>query len=245
MNTHLNRHIAVAGAYNIRDLGGYRTPTGETAWRRLLRADGLHRIDAEGMALLVETGVVTVVDLRHDNECAEQPNPLARHESVRYHNVSLFADLAPTGPSSGDVLLDLYIKALDERGAVIAQVLTLIAEADEGAVLFHCTAGKDRTGIIAALLLALAGVETTLILEDYALTAKMIEPMVEELMAGARERGIDTESFRPMLAAEPLTMERTIAHIETAHGSVEDYLDGIGLDRATVAKLRNRLSGEE
>lgn len=244
MNTPLSRHIAVAGAYNIRDLGGYRTPNGETAWRRILRSDGLHRIDAEGVSMLVEAGVVTVIDLRHDTECATQPNPLAGHDAVRYHNVSLFADLAPTGTSSGDVLLDLYIKALDERGAAIAQVLTLIAEAQDGAVLFHCTAGKDRTGIIAALLLALAGVETTLILEDYALTATMIAPMVEELIAGARERGVDPEAFMPLLAAEPVTMERTIAHIQANYGSVEAYLAGIGLSGETVAKLKNRLSGE-
>lgn len=244
MNSPLSRHIAIAGAYNIRDLGGYRTPDGETAWRRVLRADALHRLDAEGVASLVEAGVATVIDLRHNNECAEQPNPFARHHAVRYHNVSLFADLAPTAEPGEDALFVLYRKALDERCETIARVLTLIAEAGEGAVLFHCTAGKDRTGIIAALLLAIAGVETALILEDYALTAEMIAPMIEELVEGAKTRGIAAEGFMPFLAAEPATMAMTIEHIETTYGSMRGYLTRIGLSQDTIGKLAKRLSGD-
>ena len=95
MNSPLTRSIPVKGAYNVRDLGGYRIADTETLWRRVLRADALHRLDAEDVAMLIDAGVTTVVDLRHDNECAEQPNPLAGHPGVSYHNVSLFADLAP------------------------------------------------------------------------------------------------------------------------------------------------------
>lgn len=239
-----SRHLPISGTYNVRDLGGYPTATGETRWRRLLRSDGLHRLDAEGMAAVLNEGITTVIDLRHPGELETHPNPLEQHAGVRYHNISLFDQLAPLAVPQGDVLLDLYKQALAKRQGAIIEVLTMIAEAPAGAVLFHCTAGKDRTGIVAALLLALAGVETALIVEDYAQTGPLIAPMVEEIVAAAVARGSDPALFRPLLAANPQTMVLTIAHIETTYGSAEDYLRGIGLSDATIAALRNRLTGD-
>lgn len=244
MNIQLNRHLPVKGTFNVRDLGGYATPDGETRWRRILRADGLHRLDAAGMDALVTEGVTTVIDLRHPGELETQPNPFSVHSAVRYHNVSLFDALAPQPRPGEDVLLVLYKAALDTRQAAIAQVLTIIAEAPAGTVLFHCTAGKDRTGIVSALLLAVAGVEASLIVDDYALTGPMIAPMVEEIIAGAVARGADVEAFRPMLAAEPATMMATIAHIEANYGSATAYLEQIGMEPATIDRLRQRLLGD-
>ncbi|MCP8884142.1 tyrosine-protein phosphatase [Devosia sp. XJ19-1] len=244
MNIHLNRHLPVKGTFNVRDLGGYATPSGETRWRRVLRADGLHRLDDEGMGALVAEGVTTVIDLRHPGELETQPNPFHANPAVRYHNVSLFDQLAPTPVPGQDILLELYKLALDNRQSAVAEVLTIIAEAPEGAVLFHCTAGKDRTGIVSALLLAVAGVEATLIVDDYALTGPMIAPMVEEIIAHAVARGADIEAFRPMLASEPATMLATIAHIETNYGSASAYLERIGMDVAAIERLRQRLVGD-
>jgi protein-tyrosine phosphatase len=239
-----NRHLPIKGTYNVRDLGGYVTPAGETRWRRILRADGLHRLDGEGMEALVAEGVTTVIDLRHSNELAQQPNPFAAADNVAYHNVSLFEDLAPTPKPGEDLLLELYIRALETRQPAIAQVLTIIADAPTGTVLFHCTAGKDRTGIISALLLGLAGVGPDTIVADYALTAEMIAPMVEEIITNAAARGADVESFRPLLASEPSTMVATIAHIEANHASVGAYVEKIGVPAATVERLRARLTGD-
>lgn len=244
MQPQFTRHLPVAGTYNVRDLGGYLIQGGETRWRRLLRADGLHRLDAEGMATLVGAGVTTVIDLRHADELAHQPNPFGSNPAVRYHNVSLFDRLAPATGPGGDLLLELYKLALAQRQDAIATVLTTIAEAPEGVVLFHCTAGKDRTGIVALLLLALAGVEETLIVEDYAQTAAMIAPMIEEIIAQAAARGADVAAFRPLLAAEPATMVATLAHLSEQYGSARDYLKTIGLGDATIARLHDRLVGE-
>jgi len=244
MHSQFNRHLPVKGTYNIRDLGGYAAGDSQTQWRRILRADGLHRLDAEGMDNLVSEGVTTVIDLRHEGELATQPNPFSANPAVAYHNVSLFDQLAPEPSESGDVLLELYKLALTTRQPAIAEVLTIIAEAPEGAVLFHCTAGKDRTGIVSALLLSLAGVEAGLIVEDYALTGQMIAPMVEEIIANAAERGADIESFRPLLASEPSTMHATIAHLEENYGTAVAYLERIGLPAAVIDRLRNRLLGE-
>ncbi len=244
MTATLTRHLPIAGTFNVRDLGGYAAQDGETRWRRVLRADGLHRVDQEGMAALVAEGVTTVIDLRHPGELESHPNPFSAHPEVRYHNVSLFESLAPRAEPGQDLLLELYKLALDTRREAVAAVLTIIADAPPGAVLFHCTAGKDRTGIVSALLLAVAGVEATLIVEDYALTGDMIAPMVEDIIADAVARGADPEAFRPLLAAEPATMLATIAYIETTYGSARDYLDAIGLSPDTTDRLRHRLMGD-
>ena len=95
MLNQLNRHLPVKGTYNVRDLGGYAAGTGETRWRRILRADGLHRLDDAGMEALVAEGVTTVIDLRHADELATHPNPFSANPAVHYHNVSLFDRLAP------------------------------------------------------------------------------------------------------------------------------------------------------
>jgi protein-tyrosine phosphatase len=244
MDTPFARHLAVAGTYNVRDLGGYPTPAGETRWRRILRADGLHRLDAAGMSALELEGVTTVIDLRHPGELTGQPNPFASNAVVAYHNVSLFEQLAPVARPGEDVLLALYKQALETRQQAIAEVLAIIANAPTGTVLFHCTAGKDRTGIVSALLLAVVGVETSLIVEDYALTGGMIAPMIEEIIADAVARGADVEAFRPLLASDPATMLATIAYIEATYGSAPAYLERIGLAPTAIDRLRQRLLGE-
>jgi protein-tyrosine phosphatase len=244
MRPQSDRHVAIAGTFNIRDLGGYAACQGQTRWRQLLRADGLHRLDAAGMATLADEGVRTVIDLRRDHELESHPNPFRNHPDVAYHNVSLFEALDPTAMTGGDVLLDLYLAALTTRYGSIAKVLTLIADAPTGIVLFHCTAGKDRTGLIAALILALAGVETAVIVEDYALTGPMIAPLLETFIADAIARGSDVEAFRPLLACDPQTMAATLAFLIDNHGSVEAYLASIGLDNDTVGRLKARLAEE-
>ncbi|ODT48049.1 tyrosine-protein phosphatase [Devosia sp. 63-57] len=241
---HTTRHLPVPGTHNIRDLGGYATAVGTTRFRRLLRADALHRLDASGIESLLASGVTTVIDLRHDDELAHQPNPFAGHEHVGYHNVSLFDGLAPDLMADGDVLLELYILALQSRQDSIAAVLTHIADAPGGAVLFHCTAGKDRTGIIAALLLSLVGVEAQDIVADYAQTAALIAPIVADITAGAVARGADPERFKRLLASDPETMVATLAFIETEFGSVPAYLEQIGLGEDTITQLRHRLLGD-
>ena len=244
MNQQLDqRHLRLTGAYNVRDLGGYRIPGGGlTQWGRVLRADGLQRLDAADMDLLVARGLVTVIDLRRAGELHEAPNPFARHDRVAYHHVSLFDRLAPLEMIGADnLLLDLYKTALRERGAEFAGVMRIIAEAPEGAVLFHCAAGKDRTGLIAALLLLVAGVDQEDIVADYALTGSLIEPLVAGFIETARLRGLDVAGYRRLLTCEPQTMVATLVELETAHGGVEAYLGSVGIDRATVDRLRRRL----
>lgn len=244
MHMPLERRLAIAGTYNLRDLGGYALPGGTTRWRRVLRADGLHRLDADGIAEVKRLGVTTVIDLRRDEEMKNQPNPFRNENGVHYRNLSLFEALAPSSMAAGNALYDLYIQALASRGERIIEVMSAIADAPEGIVLFHCTAGKDRTGLIAALLLGLVGVDDATIIEDYSLTKALIAPAVEGFIADAESRGVDPEGFLPLLACEPETMADTLAHLARHHGSIPAYLERIGLDRSAARRLRARIAEE-
>ena len=245
MNATFERHLPVEGTYNIRDLGGYAAVGGETRWRQILRADALHRLDEAGVAKLVDAGVRTVIDLRHDHELTKAPNPFARIGEVNYVNISLFEQLTPPGAVDEqgrvtNVLLELYKMALAQRQEAIRQVFASLADAPEGAVLFHCTAGKDRTGIIAALLLAAHGVDAPTIREDYAVTASLIAPMVDELIHDAEARGADVEAFRHLLASTPETMSAFLIHLDETYGGADSYLELAGLSAGQRARLRDR-----
>lgn len=244
MTSPISRHLAVAGTYNIRDLGGFATPRATTVCGRFLRADSLHRLDATGMAHLVEAGVRLVIDLRHASELETSPNPFADHDHVAYRNISLLSQLAITTEVVADPLINLYRRVIDEQTYTIVQVFEAIAGAGDGAVLFHCTAGKDRTGLITALLLGLVDVSSEHIVDDYAMTARLIEPLVEELLVRAKQAGLDETNFRSFLAAHPDTMQDTLAHIERRYGTVRDYLLAIGVSLSALKRVEARLLSE-
>lgn len=237
------RLIPIAGSHNIRDLGGWPTPHGETAYGRALRADSLHRLDAAGMAALRERGLALVVDLRRAEELAEAPNPFARGvEGVDYRHISLFEDLDPTRMPEIDEeepLLGLYFLALDQRGPVFVEILSLIARAEGGAALFHCAAGKDRTGMVAAFLLLLAGAEAEVVVSDYAATRPRLPSLLAALEADARARGRELNAA--YLDADPEMMRALLIHLEDRHGGAEAYLRRHGMAEADLEALRARL----
>jgi protein-tyrosine phosphatase len=247
MTTTHARLIRLAGAHNVRDLGGYAAMDGgETRWRSILRGDGLHLLNDNDMSVLINEGLRTVIDLRSVHELAIEPNPFASHAIIQYRNIPLFGALSPIDAvrESNGALFDMaarYRDAIDQCREPIATVLTAIAEADEGIVLFHCSAGKDRTGIIAALLLSLAGVEDDTIIADYALTTSIAAPLMERLRAQALTRGTDPHLVESFLACLPETMRATLSHLNENHGGTFRYLAGMGLDERALRKLKSRL----
>ena len=240
------RHIALEGAYNIRDLGGYATAQGtQTAWRRFLRADSPHALSEDGQARLQAEGLATVIDLRTGAEIAQTPNPFAKRAGVQYVHRPLFTELAPgTLAATADgscPLLGFYQGALDDRHEALSDIMTLIAGADEGAVMFHCTAGKDRTGLVAALLLGLAEVSPEDIVADYALTEGLITELVAGFLEMSRQKGGDVVAYARLLAAPAATMRDTLAHLEARYGSVPRYLAQIGVAPGDITALSDRL----
>ncbi|MGO4837394.1 tyrosine-protein phosphatase, partial [Rhizobiaceae sp. 2RAB30] len=234
-------------AHNIRDLGGYAAAGGsETKWRAALRGDGLSRLSAGDRAMLLGEGLRTVIDLRSAHEMKAEPNPFEGHPNVWFHNIPLFGALAPIEAAKGATgrfdMAERYRDAVDRCQALIAELITTIASSEDGVVLFHCTAGKDRTGIIAALLLSLAGVDDDTIVNDYAMTASVAAPLLDRLRVEALARGGSAELIESFLTSEPMTMRILLDHVAHAHGGTTAYLSSIGLDRSTLEALRRRLT---
>lgn len=242
------RVIALEGLHNLRDLGGYETMSGaSTRWRSVLRSDGPAQLGAASQARLIEMGLGTVIDLRSPREVERHPNPFDSHDAVEFHSLPLFGALAPIPTlHNGGRLFDMaarYREALDDCRKAMAQVFAAIAAAGPGMVLFHCSVGKDRTGIIAAILLRLAGVDEDTVIADYALTETVAAPLLDGYRQKALAQGADPALVDAYLGCPPATMRSTLDHLETQHGGAPGYLGGIGLDAGDVARLKARLEG--
>lgn len=243
MPLHPMRHWRLPDAHNIRDLGGYAGAGGTvTGWARLLRGDDLWHLSESSRDALVDRGLALVIDLRGLLEIANRPNPFAAHATVRYRSIALFDRLEPIGTLSAPLdMAARYCEALDRCGARLADVLAAIAEAPEGIVLFHCTAGKDRTGIVAALLLLVAGVAEDEIAADYVLTAELGQAMLARLRERALAGGADPAQVSLMLASDESTIRTMLVHLRERHGGIDAYLAAIGLAPARIERLRARL----
>jgi len=183
-----------------------------------------------------------MVDLRLSDEVADQPNHFAEpaDHGVAYTNVS-FVDPAVAPPEDATTLADGYKRMLDSFQKQVAAVMAAIAEAPEGGVLVHCAAGKDRTGLIAALLLGLVGVAPETIAADYALTAECLRPREQAwLENGPGDRAEREEQVR-RFAPTAEVMLAVLEHLTERHGGVEAYLLEIGVAPEDLDGLRARL----
>ena len=243
MHSHV---IRLSGAYNIRDLGGYRTNSGaRTRYRRIFRADSPHRLTSTDVETLLKAGLRTVIDLRAAHELDESPNQLARLDELEYVHLPLYDALSPdhvqVDSDDPDPLPAFYTRTLASRGARIAEILEAISGAPAGVVMFHCTAGKDRTGLISALLLGNANVLREDVVADYARTEPLISELVEEFMELARSSGRDLSAYRRILRARAETMNTVLDEIAVHYSSVQSYLSGIGVGDDVLKILADRL----
>ncbi|MCJ8013513.1 tyrosine-protein phosphatase [Paenibacillus sp. KQZ6P-2] len=239
----LERRLSLSGAYNVRDLGGYSTMDGRTIhWGRFYRADGLHKLTEDDQKALLVRGLHTVIDLRHEHELKQFKNVFSDSNEVAYYNVSL-VNPATTNRKDIHTLGDLYIDMLDNVQPELLRVFQLLASGGGQAVLFHCSAGKDRTGVTAALLLGLAGVPEETIIADYSLTGECIAPLMEELRKGKPE-GLPDESYDKFLGSDPGNMIMMLEHLKAKYGGAENYLASIGLTEPELNALRAKLLEE-
>jgi protein-tyrosine phosphatase len=240
---HTTRQLMLEGAFNVRELGGLVIHAGQrTRTGQFLRADSLHALSPASQSRLLEYGLKTVIDLRTSKEIMQEPNPFAKHEGVRYINISLFETIMQNqNANTMSSLESIYIAALDHCQPAMVEVLETLATS-QSVTLFHCTAGKDRTGIISALLLANAGVPHEVITQDYTLTEELAKPMLERLLNEAIKTGVDKDSYSKLLTARAATMQATLWYLEARFGSVEGYLsDGLGLEQHTIDALRFKM----
>ena len=160
-------------------------------------------------------GVRTVIDLRRSDELQVAPNVFASSSDVSYHHVSLLLDTPPIRRQVPRPLMDTYCVILDQRQEQLRQALTTLAAPGGLPALVHCTAGKDRTGLIVALVLGLAGVPTTTIVEDYALSAQyLVGTYLEEARQRAEKNGVSWEWFQHQVICPPEFMHTTLQYLD-------------------------------
>ncbi|QJD85455.1 tyrosine-protein phosphatase [Cohnella herbarum] len=234
------RIVKLDGAFNMRDLGGYSAENGRTTrWGRFFRADGLHKLTHDDKQRFAEREVRTVVDLRHAQELERSPNVFAGSGEVAYHNVDLINPAAVSRPLIRS-LGDMYVGMLDDSQASLRQVFELLALETEDAAVYHCAAGKDRTGVVSGILLDLAGVSAETIVNDYKLTAECIAPIMDELRQGKPE-AVPEEIYERFLGCDGENMVMMLDHLHTRYGGAGQYLLAIGLAKEQVEGLKRKL----
>jgi protein-tyrosine phosphatase len=237
----LNSALNFPNLQNARDLGGLPTTDGGlTRMRSLLRADDLAQLDAAGLQALADYGVGTILDLRWSEEAARQPSPVpAGLPQLRYERISLLTHTEDEWRlRSRDFTKEQWKCAvLAHVRMELQQVLSFMAAAAPQPLLFHCVAGKDRTGLIAALLLALADVTPAAIARDYAISEV-------NLREGYLKRYAEAEPARILEALRcPEEGAHNMLQFLAEAGGVRAYLAQIGLTRAEIERLRARLRG--
>ena len=239
----LTRHLGLEGTYNLRDLGGYGTLDGRTTrWRTFFRSDSLHRLPPAAQTTLLDYGVRTVIDLRRSDELHVAPNVFASSPAVTYHQVSLLVDTPPMRGVRPRPLVETYWMILDERQEQLRQALATLAAPEGLPALVHCTAGKDRTGVLVALVLGVVGVPTTTIVEDYALTAQyLVGTYLEEVRQRAARNGIPWEWYQHQVDCHPEFMHTTLQYLEERYGNITTYVRTIGLSDEQCDRLRQAL----
>ncbi|MEM7413138.1 MAG: tyrosine-protein phosphatase [Myxococcota bacterium] len=236
------RRVEVAGCHNFRDLGGYPTESGgQLRWRQIFRADGLHALEAGGVATLRdEIQLGDIIDLRSTAELELDGRGPLQREAMRFHHLPLFDGPGSTERPPMASLADLYFGMIEFARGPLARVITTIARTDDP-VVFHCAAGKDRTGVVSALLLALLGVRDEVIVVDYAATRDSLDAIVERLMSSEGYKDMWKELPPDTLHAEPETMRSFLEQIRAKYGSAADYVADIGVAPDDIARLRERV----
>jgi len=192
-----DRLVPLSGAFNFRDLGGYQGLGGRTTrWGTLFRSDTLHELTEGDVDLLRSLGLATVIDLRTSAELASTGRGPLAPEPMAYRHLSLIRDgegeaVAAPAPA-GEDLAERYLWYLDSGRQSLVDALELMSEPARLPLVFHCAAGKDRTGVLAALVLEILGVDADVIVADYVITAGRMElilgryrsdPLLAERMA--------------------------------------------------------------
>lgn len=238
-----SKPLQLDGASNVRDLGGYPTGNGNerTCFRRLLRGDHLSALTIKDKERIYDYGVRYVVDLRSRMECESRPDALIGWRDVQYCSIPML-DQINSSDFRGqipDSMGELYISLLEDSRAQLSEVMRRILEAGDKGLLFHCTAGKDRTGVVAMLMLKLAGVSDDDVIRDYHATERYMAGQVGEQVERLRAAGVKVPDH--VFGANPADMLMTLEHLRQTYGSAEQYLKTLGLSGEEIAELKQKL----
>ena len=229
--------IDLEGTKNTRDLGGYRIDSNKvTRGNLFFRSDNTNNLtNYDVMKLIDKHNLKHVIDLRYESEITSSPDKLSNVEGVTYHNIPLYIPKEQMKSLiKGDIDLgDAYIKSLEQKD-VVKNIFGTIASIDDGALLFHCTNGKDRTGIVSALLLGLCGVSNEDIISNYSLTYELIKD------SDAVKNGIEKYGTDVIFKSYPEYMNKLLVHINDNYSDIENYLIECGISKENIDKIRDR-----
>jgi protein-tyrosine phosphatase len=231
-------HLDWPACLNARDLGGLPAGDGRAiAERALVRSDSHSYLTEDGVAAVRAYGVTRVIDLRRATELTQWPSALAA--DAAYLNLPV---QGTDDPEDEATLAELYVAWLDRRPELFAAVLTAIAEAPSGPVVVHCAAGKDRTGVVAAVLLGLLGVSHEDIADDYHLSAAAMAAFVDWLTLEFPE-ALDAMTSQPpeYLEAPVEAMAGFLEVVDETYGSMAQLATHLGVADAVIDRLRANL----
>lgn len=241
------RLLDVRSGQNFRDLGGYDTPYGPTAYRRFIRSGSTSSLSTADMTRLEAYGVCRVLDLRSSFEDPRVSDRFVRRPSVEWLNVPLFdydlSDPKLTGVATpaGNYLIDGYVTMISNQQA-IRHIFEFFGKTPPGGgVLFHCAAGMDRTGMTAMLLLGLAEVSRAQIVADYLYSFAPPHEVDEVVFAGA-EPVVRKGTWNP-LPSRKQAIEFVLDRIEEGYGTTRGYLEACGIDTVCLETVRGMLVG--
>jgi protein-tyrosine phosphatase len=237
---HETRRLAWADLHNARDLGGLPAAGGRTAFQSVVRTDRLDRLTEAGRAALLAYGVATIVDLRSTGELLAAPSPLRDMDG--YRHLPFLDEAAIHHANRFESAIESYLWQLENRMSLVAAAIHAIAEAPPGCVLVHCAAGKDRTGIVSALVLSVAGVDRATIAADYALSTPWLDAARDgEEGLGAQPDAVERARLRRVYESRPETILGLLAAVDSRHGGIAGYLTAIGVGEGAQDRLRARL----
>ena len=248
------RDLVWDGCLNVRDLGGLDTANGgRTRYGAVVRADDVHQLSDEGWRALVAHGIRTVLDLRGDHEPEDDPPaelpvevvhvPFMEASEAEWEEIAEEIEAAAVAaPDVASSTRDVYLIFLERFKANVAAAVRALAQAPEGGIVIHCVGGKDRTGLLVAFLLHLAGVDDREVAADYALSE---ERLLSRHQAWFEAAESDEELARlQRIARTPAaSMEGVFAELERRYGGVEGYLRQAGVSDEELALVRARLHG--
>jgi protein-tyrosine phosphatase len=247
-----SRDLLWDGLLNVRDLGGHPTEDGgETRYDSIIRADSVRQLSDQGWSALVDYGVKTIVDLRTNDELAADPPAELPVEVLHIPFFETNTDewkaieekleaAARAAPDVASATREVYLIFLEEFGHNVAMAIRAIADAPEGGVVIHCAGGKDRTGLLTALLLHVSGVGVDEIAADYALSEERLRPRHEQWLAEA-ESEEERERLERIMQTPVESIKGVFAELARRHGSVEGYLRDTGLTDDELDRARARL----
>src|SRR4249920_85131 len=248
------RELAWDGCINVRDLGGHPTRDGgETRYGAIVRADSVRLLNEAGWAALVGYGIRTVLDLRGDHEREEDPPadvsvdvvhvPFMEASDKEWEEIGPEIDAASAAaPDVATSTRDVYLIFLERFKENVAAAIRAVANAREGGIVVHCVGGKDRTGLLSAFLLDLAGVDPADIAADYALSEERLRPLHEAWFAAA-DTEEELERLRRIARTPAESMVGVFAELDRRYGSVEGYLRSAGLTDEELELAAGRLLG--